>query len=43
MYLNSSMRAEVEIKFIGMSDPHIHCGPSRNVATATNLNNNKQQ
>ena len=36
-HLHSSMGAEKEVKLVGVSDSHVHCGPRWNVATATNL------
>ena len=36
-HLDSSMRAEVEVKLIGMSDTNIHCGTCWDVTTATHL------
>lgn len=36
-YLDTSMRAEIEVKLVWVSDPHVYSGACRNVATTTNL------
>ena len=35
--LDSLVRAEIEVELCRMSDPNIHCGPGRNVATLAAL------
>ena len=35
--MDSLVRAEIEVELCRMSDPNIHCGPGRNVATLAAL------